>query len=124
MIRKAKAVWRGTGRAGGGNLSHRFQRARSTLIPSRPFENEKGAIELISAVQLLHDSAGILGCRPPATPTELDTEAAVTLEPEGRIPHQPIGSDAAPGAEPGRSCVCSHARARKQSKFSIRDLWD
>lgn len=49
MIRKAKAVWRGTGRAGNGTLS---------------------------------TDSGLQGAG--FTPTELSTESAVTLEPEGQ----------------------------------------
>ena len=89
MIRKAKAVWRGTGRAGNGNLS-----TDSGVLAGTPysfktrFENEKGTNpeELIAAAHA--------GCftmalafqlqRAGFTPTELNTEAAVTLEPEGQ----------------------------------------
>ena len=89
MIRKAKAVWRGTGRAGNGNLS-----TDSGVLANTPysfktrFENEKGTNpeELIAAAHA--------GCFTMAlafqlqgagfTPTELSTEAAVTLEPEGQ----------------------------------------
>ena len=89
MIRKAKAVWRGTGRAGGGNLS-----TDSGVLTETPysfktrFENEKGTNpeELIAAAHA--------GCFTMALafglqtadfdPTELSTEAAVTLEPEGK----------------------------------------
>ena len=89
MIRKAKAVWRGTGRAGNGNLS-----TDSGVLANTPysfktrFENEKGTNpeELIAAAHA--------GCFTMAlafqlqgagfTPTELNTEAAVTLEPEGQ----------------------------------------
>jgi len=89
MIRKAKAVWRGTGRAGSGNLS-----TDSGVLAETPysfktrFENEKGTNpeELIAAAHA--------GCFTMAlafvlqaggfTPTELATEAAVTLEPEGQ----------------------------------------
>ena len=89
MIRKAKAVWRGTGRAGGGSVS-----TDSGVLTETPysfktrFENEKGTNpeELIAAAQA--------GCFTMALafelqgagfiPTELNTEAAVTLEPEGR----------------------------------------
>src|SRR5580692_6812225 len=85
MIRKAKAVWRGTGRAGGGNLS-----TDSGVLTETPysfktrFENEKGTNpeELIAAAHA--------GCFTMAfafrlqaagyTPNELNTEAAVTLE--------------------------------------------
>jgi osmotically inducible protein OsmC len=89
VIRKAKAVWRGTGRAGGGSVS-----TDSGVLTETPysfktrFENEKGTNpeELIAAAQA--------GCFTMALafelqgagfiPTELNTEAAVTLEPEGR----------------------------------------
>ena len=89
MIRKAKAVWRGTGRAGTGQLS-----TDSGVLAETPYsfrtrlENEKGTNpeELIAAAHA--------GCFTMAlafqlqgagfTPTELTTEAAVSLEPEGQ----------------------------------------
>jgi osmotically inducible protein OsmC len=89
MIRKAKAVWRGTGRDGSGNLT-----TDSGVLSSTPysfktrFENEKGTNpeELIAAAHA--------GCFTMALafqlqaggfkPTELNTEAAVTLEQEGQ----------------------------------------
>jgi osmotically inducible protein OsmC len=89
MIRKAKAVWRGTGRAGNGHLS-----TDSGILDETPysfktrFENEKGTNpeELIAAAHA--------GCFTMAlafqlqggdfTATELSTEAAVTLEQEGQ----------------------------------------
>jgi osmotically inducible protein OsmC len=89
MIRKAKAVWRGTGRDGTGNLS-----TDSGVLAQTPysyktrFENEKGTNpeELIAAAHA--------GCFTMAlafqlqgagfTPTELSTEAAVSLDPEGQ----------------------------------------
>ena len=89
MIRKAKAGWRGTGRAGSGHLS-----TDSGVLAQTPysfktrFENEKGTNpeELIAAAHA--------GCFTMAlafqlqsggyTPTELSTEAAVTLDPEGQ----------------------------------------
>jgi len=85
MIRKAKAVWRGTGRDGSGVLS-----TDSGVLAETPysfktrFESEKGTNpeELIAAAHA--------GCftmalafqlqRAGYTPTELSTEAAVTLE--------------------------------------------
>src|ERR1700736_3012669 len=89
MIRKAKAVWRGTGRDGAGNLSTDSGMLAQTPYSFRTrFENEKGTNpeELIAAAHA--------GCFTMAlafqlqaaghTPTELDTEAAVTLEPEGK----------------------------------------
>jgi lipoyl-dependent peroxiredoxin len=89
MIRKAKAVWRGTGKDGTGALT-----SDSGVLANTPysfktrFENEKGTNpeELIAAAHA--------GCFTMAlafqlqaagfTPTELNTEAAVTLEPEGQ----------------------------------------
>src|SRR3954470_6878498 len=89
MIRKATAVWKGTGRDGTGQLS-----SESGVLADTPysfktrFENEKGTNpeELIAAAHA--------GCFTMAVafglqlagfePTELSTEAAVTLEPEGK----------------------------------------
>jgi osmotically inducible protein OsmC len=88
MIRKAKAVWQGTGRAGNGHLS-----TDSGVLADTPysfktrFENEKGT----NPEELL--AAAHAGCftmalafrlqRAGYTSAELNTEAAVTLEPEG-----------------------------------------
>jgi osmotically inducible protein OsmC len=89
MIRKAKAVWRGTGRSGSGNLStDSGVLAETPYSFSTRFENGKGTNpeELIAAahagcftmaVAFRLQSAGY-------TPTDLETEAAVTLEPEGQ----------------------------------------
>lgn len=89
MIRKAKAVWRGTGRDGTGDLT-----SDSGVLAHTPysfktrFESEPGTNpeELIAAAHA--------GCFTMAlafqlqgggyTPTELRTEAAVTLDPEGQ----------------------------------------
>jgi osmotically inducible protein OsmC len=89
MIRKAKAVWRGTGRAGTGQLSTDSGVLAETPYSFRTrFENEKGTNpeELIAAAHA--------GCFTMAlafqlqgagfTPTELITEAAVSLEPKGQ----------------------------------------
>src|ERR1700719_750155 len=89
MIRKARAVWHGTGRAGNGNLSSESGVLAETPYSFRTrFENEKGTNpeELVAAAHA--------GCFTMAlafrlqgagyTPTELNTEAAVTLEPEGQ----------------------------------------
>src|SRR5271157_5101194 len=89
MIRKAKAVWHGSGRAGSGNLSTDSGVLAETPYSFRTrFENEKGTNpeELIAAAHA--------GCFTMAvafqlqaggyTPTELSTEAAVTLDPEGQ----------------------------------------
>jgi osmotically inducible protein OsmC len=89
MIRKAKAVWRGTGKEGDGDLS-----TDSGVLAETPysfktrFENEKGTNpeELIAAAHA--------GCFTMAlafqlqgagyTPTQLTTEAAVSLDPDGQ----------------------------------------
>lgn len=88
MIRKAKAVWRGTGRDGNGALSTDSQVLAQTPYSYRTrFENGKGTNpeELIAAAHagcytmalaFALQSAGF-------NPTELATEAAVTLEPDG-----------------------------------------
>ena len=89
MIRKGKAVWQGTGREGNGHLF-----TDSGVLAETPysfktrFENEKGT----NPEELL--AAAHAGCftmalafrlqRAGYTPTELNTEAAVTLEPEGQ----------------------------------------
>src|SRR5437762_8782997 len=89
MIRKAKAVWQGTGREGNGHLF-----TDSGVLAETPYsfktryENEKGT----NPEELL--AAAHAGCftmalafrlqRAGYTPTELNTEAAVTLEPEGQ----------------------------------------
>ncbi|WFU42331.1 OsmC family protein [Bradyrhizobium sp. CB82] len=89
MIRKAQAVWRGTGRDGSGQLS-----SESGVLAETPysfktrFENEKGTNpeELIAAAHagcftmVLAFGLQLAGFKP----TELSTEAAVTLEPEGK----------------------------------------
>ena len=89
MIRKARAVWRGTGRAGNGTLS-----TDSGVLVETPysfktrFENEKGTNpeELIAAAHAgcftMALAFGLQGAG--FTPTELSTESAVTLEPEGQ----------------------------------------
>jgi osmotically inducible protein OsmC len=89
MIRKAKAAWRGTGRDGTGDLS-----TDSGVLSKTPysyktrFENEKGTNpeELIAAAHAgcftmaLAFGLQVAGFKP----TELNTEAAVTLEPDGQ----------------------------------------
>jgi osmotically inducible protein OsmC len=89
MIRKAKAVWRGTGRAGSGNLSTDSGVLAETPYSFRTrFENEKGTNpeELIAAAHAgCFTMALAFGLQAGGyTPTELTTEAAVTLEPEGQ----------------------------------------
>ncbi len=88
MIRKANAVWRGTGRDGNGELSSASGVLSSTPYSFRTrFEDQPGTNpeELIAAAHA--------GCFTMAlafqlqaagfTPTELRTEAAVTLEKDG-----------------------------------------
>jgi lipoyl-dependent peroxiredoxin len=87
MIRKARAVWRGSGRAGSGALSTDSGVFANTPYSFRTrFESEKGTNpeELIAAAHagcftmalaFRLQSAGY-------TPTELNTEAVVTLEQE------------------------------------------
>jgi osmotically inducible protein OsmC len=88
MIRKASAIWEGTGKVGTGHLT-----TDSGVLSSTPysfktrFENEKGTNpeELIAAAHA--------GCFTMAlafqlqaagfTPTQLTTEAAVSLVPDG-----------------------------------------
>jgi osmotically inducible protein OsmC len=89
MIRKARAVWRGTGRDGDGELSTDSEVLNQSPYSYRTrFENQKGTNpeELIAAAHA--------GCFTMAlafelqtagyTPTELATEAAVSLEPDGQ----------------------------------------
>jgi osmotically inducible protein OsmC len=85
MIRKAKAVWHGSGRAGNGDLSTDSGVLANTPYSFRTrFENEKGT----NPEELL--AAAHAGCFTMAlafrmqaagyTPSELNTEAAVTLD--------------------------------------------
>jgi osmotically inducible protein OsmC len=88
MIRKAKAIWHGTGRDGSGNLS-----TDSGVLAGTPysfktrFENEKGTNpeELIAAAHAgCFTMALAFGLQSAGyKPSELHTEAAVTIEPEG-----------------------------------------
>ena len=89
MIRKAKAIWRGTGSDGAGNLT-----TSSGVLADTPYsfktrfkgENGTNPEELIAAahagcftmaVAFQLQEAGF-------TPVELSTEAVITLEPEGQ----------------------------------------
>src|SRR6476659_6157630 len=88
MIRKAKAVWRGTGRAGSGHLS-----SDSGVLAQTPysfktrFENEPGTNpeELIAAAHAgCFSMALAFGLQAAGfTADEIRTEAAVTLDPDG-----------------------------------------
>src|SRR6516165_3946265 len=89
MIRKAKAIWHGTGRAGNGNLTTDSGVLAQTPYSFRTrFENEKGTNpeELIAAAHAgCFTMALAFGLQAAGfTPSELATEAAVTLEPEGQ----------------------------------------
>ena len=89
MIRKAKAVWTGTGRDGKGALSTESGTLANTPYSFKTrFENETGTNpeELIAAAHAgCFTMALAFGLQLAGfTPTELSTEAAVTLEPEGK----------------------------------------
>jgi osmotically inducible protein OsmC len=89
MIRKARAVWRGTGKDGDGRLTSDSGVLSDTAYSFKTrFEDEKGTNpeELIAAAHagcftmalaFQLQSAGF-------TPAELSTEAAVSLEKEGQ----------------------------------------
>ena len=88
MIRKAKAVWRGTGREGEGDLS-----TDSGVLSETPysfktrFENQKGTNpeELLAAAHAGCFTMALAFALQTAgyEPTELLTEAAVSLDPDG-----------------------------------------
>jgi organic hydroperoxide reductase OsmC/OhrA len=117
MIRKAKAIWRGTGRDGGGTVS-----TGSGVLTGAPysfltrFENEKGTNpeELIAAAHA--------GCF--AMTTAFILQDADRDRGRGRsqhraggrgVSHQSLGSDAACSSpEPGPSCVCSNGQWRRE----------
>jgi lipoyl-dependent peroxiredoxin len=113
MIRKAKAVWRGTGRDGSGDLS-----TDSGVLAKTPysfktrFENEKGTNpeELIAAAHAGCFTMALAFALQQAgfNPTELTTEAAVSLDPDG------------PGFKISRSALTLRARIPgiSEEKFS------
>src|SRR5712692_12104165 len=89
MISKARAVWRRSGRARNGDLSSDSGVLANTPYSYRTrFENQKGTNpeELLAAAHAgcftMALAFGLQGAG--YTPTELVTEAAVTLEPEGQ----------------------------------------
>ena len=89
MIRKAIAVWRGTGRAGSGDLSTDSGVLAKTPYSFRTrFENERGTNpeELIAAAHAGCFTMALAFALQGAgyTPAELNTEAAVSLDPEGQ----------------------------------------
>jgi len=88
MIRKAKAVWYGDGRTGQGDLT-----TDSGVLAETPysyktrFESEKGANpeELIAAAHAgCFTMALAFQLQAGYLPTQLTTEAAISLEPEGQ----------------------------------------
>ena len=88
MIRKAKAAWRGTGREGSGDLSTDSGVLSETPYSFRSrFENEKGTNpeELLAAAHAGCFTMALAFVMQTAgyTPSELLTEAAVSIEPEG-----------------------------------------
>ena len=88
MIRKAKAVWRGAGRDGGGTVSTESGVLTGTPYSFRTrFESEKGTNpeELIAAAHAGCFSMTMAFVLQGAgyAPTEIDVEAAVTIEPDG-----------------------------------------
>jgi len=85
MIRKARAVWRGTGRDGNGDLSTDSGVLAKTPYSFRTrFESEQGTNpeELLAAAHAACFTMALAFRlqRAGHTPTELNTEAAVTLE--------------------------------------------
>jgi lipoyl-dependent peroxiredoxin len=115
MIRKAKAVWRGTGRDGEGDLTSDSGVLDHTPYSYRTrFENQKGTNpeELIAAAHagcftmalaFQLQSAGF-------TPDELDTQAAVTIEQDGG------------GFKITRSALTLRARAPNLDEATFRRL--
>jgi lipoyl-dependent peroxiredoxin len=89
MIRRAKAIWHGTGGAGSGHLSSDSGVLADTPYSFRTrFENEKGTNpeELVAAAHAgCFTMALAFGLQAAGfTPTELSTEAAVTLDQDGQ----------------------------------------
>jgi lipoyl-dependent peroxiredoxin len=89
MIRRARAMWHGTGRAGSGSLSSDSGVLADTPYSFRTrFESEKGTNpeELIAAAHAgCFTMALAFGLQAAGfTPTELSTEAAVTLDQDGQ----------------------------------------
>src|SRR5450432_2871249 len=88
MVRKARALWRGSGRAGNGALSTDSGVLANTPYSFRTrFENQKGTNpeELLAAAHAgCFTMALAFGLQTAGyEPTELVTEAAVSLDPDG-----------------------------------------
>ena len=124
MIRKAKAVWHGTGRAGSGQLT-----TDSGVLDATPdsfktrFESEKGTNpeELIAAAHAgCFTMALAFGLQAAGLdPTELSTEAAVTLDPDGQgfKDQQVCSHPARQGAKSRRRWLCPH-RGKSREELS------
>jgi osmotically inducible protein OsmC len=89
MIRKAKAVWHGTGRDGSGKVSTESKVLAETPYSFRTrFENEKGTNpeELIAAAHAECFSMTLAFVLQGASysATAIEVEAAVAIEPEGQ----------------------------------------
>ena len=88
MIRKAKAAWRGTGRDGAGDLTTDSKVLSETPYSFKTrFENERGTNpeELIAAAHAGCFTMALAFQMQAAgyTPSELATEAAISLDPDG-----------------------------------------
>jgi osmotically inducible protein OsmC len=86
MIRKAKALWRGSGRDGDGDLTIGTLDKSGYSFRTR-FENQKGTNpeEMIAAAHAGCFTVALAFRLQAAgyTPTEISTEAAVSLDPQG-----------------------------------------
>ena len=111
MIRHANAVWRGTGRDGAGDLTTQSGVLSSTPYTYRTrFEGEPGTNpeELLAAAHAgcFTMQLAFLLQRAGFTPTELKTQAAVALDPDGqgfRISRSALTLEAqVPGIEPAQ----------------------
>ena len=111
MIRKARAQWRGTGRDGAGELTTDSGVLAATPYSYRTrFESERGTDpeELIAAAHAGCFTMALAFALQQAgfTPTELITEAAVSIEAEGagfRISRSALSLEAdAPGLDQAR----------------------
>jgi OsmC subfamily peroxiredoxin len=120
-------MWHGTGHAGSGSLSSDSGVLSDTPYSFRTrFENEKGTNpeELIAAAHAgCFSMALAFGLQAAGfTPTELSTEAAVTLDQDGAgIPHQPLSTDLArQGAKSWRRGICSHHRRGREELSDVQ----
>ena len=88
MIRKARAVWRGTGKDGKGELTTIPACSRRRPTRSRPDSRARRARTQRSGLRRRMPAASPWrspsSSRAPVTPTELSTEAAVSLDKDGQ----------------------------------------